>query len=738
MLNGLSNFLSRPMRGRRWLCCAGAALIIAAAASAEAQTRADSSAGVTGMAQDTSHVAPAAQFKSEVDTTIQVKGKRRDVDRLGALSNAVQPTSVVAPEAMYRKNADDFTQAVTSEPGVSVLTGCSSCGFKQIQINGLGASHTTVLVDGLPIFNDVTSFYGVDALTTAGVADVEIARGPGASLLAPGAMGGAMDVRFRDPLRTGFTADAAGGNRSWNRLSFSATTLADSGNLGLLVAAHHFQQGQWDADGNGVEESPSLKDESALLRLNGFLGQDWSWNLRYAHSYSEVFGAAITDNHAGAAASPADSTPLYVGGDVRKRFIGSPQDIIEWIQTGRDEVGGALTWDSQEQGIWQLRAAWASQSQVSEYEGGADYSNRDHTGVADLRWQGRAGANTITLGLDGTSDQMASQSIHYYQVLGITPDSYHSMVGGGYLQDVWNLGLERDLSAALRLDQIHVNWVDKPGATIDNFIAAPRASLRWEFADGVTGRLSAGLGWRAPITFFELDHGLLDNGFDIGVNKLERAKGVGGSFSVERPLWGVTVGAYATSVTNLEYVDSDPSLPRPILRNDPDQLFFLDVDAEASLLPSPWLKLGMGIQHQQIPDGFKAVELVAAVETTINGRVEMNFGKCSVSGDATWTAPRDLTPYGYAGQYNVFQDGVPSDPKLTQAPGFIVANLKATWSLRPTMDLYIGAENLFDYTQMGSAGDDPHFWDDGGGYGTSHIWGPLRGRQLYLGLHLKT
>jgi len=121
------------------------------------------------------------------------------LDRLGAMSNAIQPTSVVTPEAIFLKNADDFTQAVTSEPGVCVLTGCSSCGFKQIQINGLGANHTTVLVDGLPIYTPVTSFYGVDALTTAGVADIDISRGPGASLLAPGAMGGPWTFVFATP-----------------------------------------------------------------------------------------------------------------------------------------------------------------------------------------------------------------------------------------------------------------------------------------------------------------------------------------------------------------------------------------------------------------------------------------------------------------------------------------------------------------------------------------------------------
>ena len=434
---------------------------------------------------------------------VVIQGLKHNMDRLGTLSDIIQPTSEVTTEAIYRKNADDFTQAVTSEPGVCVLTGCSSCGFKQIQINGLGANHTTMLVDGLPIYTPVTSFYGVDALTTAGVAAIDISRGPGASLLSPGAMGGAVDVRFQDPTKTTITGDAAIGNNDWNHLSISAATVIDSGKLGILIAAHHFQQGAWDINGNGVCESPSLKDESALLRLNGIIDENFSWNLRFTHSNSEVFGASTTSNHMGATIGPADSIPLFVGGNVKNAFIGNPIDIIEWVQTVRDEVAGSLTWDSPGIGLWQLRAGLANQSQTSEYEGGADYYNMDRNVVGDLRWQTTIGDHTLTLGVDGNSERMASQSIYYYQKLGIIPDSYNTVFGGGYVQDVWNFGHERDLSMALRLDDIDVNWVDKPNSEIHNFIAAPRVSLRWEFIEGLTGRLSAGLGWRAPLTFFQ-------------------------------------------------------------------------------------------------------------------------------------------------------------------------------------------------------------------------------------------
>src|ERR1700739_2609999 len=144
--------------------------------------------------------ASQANFELGTDTAnlkmVTVATRRRESERMGELSVAVHPTTVVTPEEMFMKNANTFSQAVSFEPGVCVLTGCSSCGFKQIQINGLGATQTTLLVDGLPLYTEVTNFYGMDALTTAGLASVDIARGPGASLLAPGALGGTMDVRF--------------------------------------------------------------------------------------------------------------------------------------------------------------------------------------------------------------------------------------------------------------------------------------------------------------------------------------------------------------------------------------------------------------------------------------------------------------------------------------------------------------------------------------------------------------
>jgi len=67
-----------------------------------------------------------------------------------------------------------------------------------------------------------------------------------------------------------------------------------------------------------------------------------------------------------------------------------------------------------------------------------------------------------------------------------------------------------------------------------------------------------------------------------------------------------------------------------------------------------------------------------------------------------------------------------------------VVNLQASCQVRGPLEVYAGADNLLDYTQTVSGSDSPLFWDKDGGYDVSHIWGPLRGRQAYLGLRWKS
>ena len=57
-------------------------------------------------------------------------------------------------------------------------------------------------------------------------------------------------------------------------------------------------------------------------------------------------------------------------------------------------------------------------------------------------------------------------------------------------------------------------------------------------------------------------------------------------------------------------------------------------------------------------------------------------------------------------------------------------DLKATYTLNNDYKIYSGVRNLTDYTQEES----PLFFDSHGDFDVTHIYGPLRGRQVYVGV----
>lgn len=673
--------------------------------------------------------------------TTEVVGRRGHLERMGALGKAIAPTQVLTEKSLQRKNADNLAQALDGEPGVNSATGCSMCAMRRVQINGLGGEHTTVLVDGLPLHSTVSSYYGMDALTSAGLARIEIARGPGASLLAPEAIAGTVDIRLRNPTGPSLSTDLAIGTDDWRRLSIVGTNRSADGRLGLLAAAQFSGQGQLDADDNGVNESPALDNASGFARIDGVVGEAVSWDVRVLRSNSEIFGGPMVDGRFGAVTTSPDDLG-FEGGDVRERWTGSPLATMEWIQTRRDELAGGVVLERL--GTWQLRGAVARQIQDSEYEGG-DYWAEDLTHVIDLRWTGAVGDHTLTAGANLKRETLDSKSRVFYDENGLTPDSFEAWFGGVYGQGVLALGHDRDLSLAVRADKAQVDWIFQGSEPeVEEIVVSPRAHLRWEFLEGLTGRLSGGLGWRAPLTFFESDHGLVEDGFDVDIEQIERAWGAGAVLSWDRPRWSVSGGVFGTLLEGLAYVHTE-DVERPTLRSYPDALPFLTWDAQASAVPWSWLSVGTGIEHTVAPDRFKALSTLVGVETRVHARADVEKGPVTVGATLTWTAPRDLEAYGYGDRFNVFDDadgdrevddGELGDPKSTRADAFVLLDLQATWKTTTATELYCGVQNVLDQSQAGELGESPLFWDAEGDFDVGHIWGPLRGRQVYGGLRV--
>ncbi|MGM0411877.1 MAG: TonB-dependent receptor plug domain-containing protein [Pseudomonadota bacterium] len=690
----------------------------------------------------------------ELDT-VQIHRGADGERRAGEQAATIQQTEVITAERLRRKQANSLADAVDNEPGVHVNNECSMCAIKRVMLNGLKGEHTTILVDGVPMHSVVSSYYGMDAVTAAGIERVEIARGAGASLIAPEAIGGTLNVITKRAERDGVSVDLSGGEHGYRRTSLEGTAVADDGATRATIAGQFDDQDRFDADDNGVAENPARENRSLTTHLARDLDANDTVELRVGSFHSTTLGgptgisemAGIRTEADGASNSSAD---YFAGGDVRREWTGQPWETLETIETQRDEY--TLRWrhDLADGGRIIATGSRVDHTQDSFYEG-FDYANDDTTHFGDLRWERALGMDHfLTLGLDHTRERMTSES-DFMDRNDIAGDAFDHRDTGLYLQDIWTPTADLEVKLAARLDRIRTDWTEKTaeGDEIDTELFAPRAHVRWRHTDHWTSRFGAGRGYRAPLTFFESEHGILEEGFDIDIDEVETSQSASYALSYRDETRAATLSLAHTRVEDLAYIDSAVGGgDRPTLVNSDDTARVTTADLSAGAQLGAGWRVDGSLAHFAYGDDYKETFAVAPVEDRLRLETAWEGSAWSFDGSLNVVGERDLTDYGYGGRYNRWDDandngevddGELRDPKETDAPAWFTVDLRLNRELDETFSAYLGVNNLFDYTQAGDE-ETPLFYEGEAGSGkeaafdVAHIYAPLRGRVVYAGL----
>lgn len=648
----------------------------------------------------------------------------------GMLKDLVEKTELIDKKEIDRTQSSTLSDAIGQEVGVNVTTGCSICGLKRVQINGLKGEHTTVLIDGIPFNSTVSSFYGMDAIGTADIENIEIARGAGTSLTAPEAIGGTINIIPRKPRQHGAEIDFSMGTLGTKNSSFLGETMTTDKKTGILVSASYHHQDQVDNDDNGVSESPSLENQSLSLMVTHEFSRYDSIELKASHFTSNSFGGSmVSEASAFASYSGTAGTPTFSGNNVNHSLTSQAMDVLEHINTTRDEIYLKQRHTLNSDMNLQTTLAYAQQSQDSLYEG-ADYRNTDKTYFGDLKIDHALDSNHfLTYGADTKIETARSKSNKFFIVDGKDKDDFDYTALGLYAQDAWMIDNKNELTVALRSAKITTDWRDKTaqGNEIDETMLVPRFLWRHNHTNALTSRLSAGMGYRAPLTFFESEHGLLDNGFDMAITELEKSRGASYALSYDANGLSLTTSAAYTQVKNLAYVDD--SAATPVLRNSKETLSVKNGDIAVGYELTQGLNLSGGYEIYQYDNTYKSHLTLASIEQRARFSVDYDLNGWEVYTEATWIGARDLAPYGYTGRYN---DTTATSPKNTTSPAFTTVDVKISKKLNKNFSVYAGAKNLFDYVQTDT--ESPLFYDAAGEFNSAHIWGPLRGRMVYAGI----
>ncbi len=667
---------------------------------------------------------------------VVVKGLRQRLYEAGMLKDSIQKTEVVSELAIENAHAASLTEAIEDAPGVRVNNECSMCGVKRVMLNGMRGEHSTILVDGLPLHTMLSGFYGLDAVATSGIERIEIARGAGASLTAPEAIGGSINLISREAVENGGEIELSLSQHGFEKINSVLTAVSDDERSRFTLVAQRDQCHQYDGDDNGVSESPELKNQSLTLRLSQDLGDSDNVVLRYSRIDSEIFGGPMDTNidrvrREYRADPDYSSAQLFEDGDVRKRYIGRAWETTEWIESARNELSASWLHQFSVGLNATVSAALSQHQQDSFYEGFVYRADNDLYYVdARLNWA-LNDDHMLSLGVNQRDEVLRSQSNS--QSPNYVSDSFDYLSYGLYVQDVWTASADLEVAMALRFDDIRADFTDasKPGVELEETLLSPRLDVRYRHSEEWVSRVSAGRGYRAPLSFFESDHGILDGelGFVVDVDRLERSLSAAYALSFEGQRLSATASLSRTEVENLsELGETDAGVPVLGQMSGRAQVRVADIALSYALAEN--LTLALSAEQVDYDRNFKQAFGVVPVEQRIVVSGDWDVRGWDVFVSASWIGSRDLSEY--ATPHNPSFDEAGLQAKSRRAKAYWTVDSRVAKELGDQWTVYFGATNLLAYTQAEDM-ETPLFYQDGG-YDVADIYGPLKGREIYAGV----
>ena len=93
----------------------------------------------------------------------------------------------------------NITEIVQLVNGAQEVIACGVCYTNSISINGLEGPYTSVLLDGIPMYGNLASVYGLNGIPNMIIDRLEIVKGPSSTLYGSEAVAGVINIITKNP-----------------------------------------------------------------------------------------------------------------------------------------------------------------------------------------------------------------------------------------------------------------------------------------------------------------------------------------------------------------------------------------------------------------------------------------------------------------------------------------------------------------------------------------------------------
>lgn len=120
------------------------------------------------------------------------------------LSSLPLPAQIITHKDIKRSNSVRLNDILNEQTGLVTIP--SLGGSEGIQMQGLGAEFTLILVDGVPLIGRLAGTFDISRITVGNIKQIEVVRGASSSLYGSEALGGVINIITQTP-KNGLSGD---------------------------------------------------------------------------------------------------------------------------------------------------------------------------------------------------------------------------------------------------------------------------------------------------------------------------------------------------------------------------------------------------------------------------------------------------------------------------------------------------------------------------------------------------
>ncbi|RZM25428.1 MAG: TonB-dependent receptor [Pedobacter sp.] len=676
------------------------------------------------------HRTLVASFTGYVSDTVEIGGKtyvdlslreEKNLDevivsarRNGIINSSLSPFKVeqITLGELAKAACCDLAGCFETQLTVQPQTTNVVTNSKELRILGLSGIYNQVLIDGFPMIQGLSNTYGISSNPGTLVESIHISKGANSVAQGYESISGQINVETRRPE----LADKLLLNLYTNNFlekHVNANYAFTTGKWSNITAFHTVQPAdKVDRDGDNFLDLPKLTRYMLFNRLR--YGKENNWGL-----HSSIGIRLLNEERTG---GQRDYDP--------KVHKGSSSVYGQNVRYNQPEISAKTGFRFNDIHHIVLSASSFYQKQHS-YFGTAKYDARQLNIYGNLQHE-------LTYGQNGLRTGISLRYLNLKEDIAFTETTLARTYAGNYLRNENVLGAFAENT--MKLFDGKLTWI--AGARIDHhnqfgMMFTPRTLLKYDVSANTVIRANVGTGWRT-VNLFSENINLLASSRDIIFQEAlrpEKAVNLGGNLTQKFELLqgdisgSLSLDYYHTNFQNQIFPDYDSDPTKAFIGNFSGTSISNGFQSELYLQLWKRFEVKGGYNYLDVYQRLGGVKNVLPFNP--KHKVLTTFSYKPVNGKFHF----DVNVHWF-GQQRL--PNTQANPAQYRRPDFSRSYTTASGQLTykfGNLEIYGGAENIFNFRQHQPIIS----WQEPFGpyFDTSSVWGPTRGRELYLGMRFK-